>query len=71
MIIKNLEKIVREKGKIELAYNKCRLGEHPRALQSCPSLCDPMDHCPPGGCIHGIFPGMNIYVTGDEIGPVE
>ena len=23
--------------------------------QSCPTLCDPMDHRPPGSSIHGIF----------------
>ena len=25
------------------------------SLQSCPTLCDPMDCSPPGSCIHGIF----------------
>ena len=24
------------------------------SLQSCPMLCDPMDHSPPGSCVHGI-----------------
>ena len=28
--------------------------EHAQSLQSCPTLCDPMDHGPPGHSIHGI-----------------
>ena len=31
---------------------------HPAAsklLQSCPTLCDPMDYSPPGSSVHGIF----------------
>ena len=26
-----------------------------QSLQSCPTLCDPMDHSPPGSSVHGIF----------------
>ena len=26
-----------------------------KALQSCPTLCDPMDCSPPGSSIHGVF----------------
>ena len=26
-----------------------------KSLQSCPTLCDPMDHSPPGSSIHGIL----------------
>ena len=26
-----------------------------KSLQSCPSLCDPMDCSPPGSSVHGIF----------------
>ena len=26
-----------------------------KSLQSCPSLCDPIDGSPPGSSIHGIF----------------
>ncbi|XP_070309120.1 heat shock factor-binding protein 1-like protein 1 [Odocoileus virginianus] len=26
-----------------------------KSLQSCPTLCDPIDGSPPGSCIHGIF----------------
>ena len=33
------------------------LGRHTcaKSLQSCPTLCDPMDHSPPGSCVHGIL----------------
>ena len=27
-----------------------------KSLQSCPTLCDPMDCSPPGSSVHGIFP---------------
>ena len=26
-----------------------------KSLQSCPSLCDPIDGSPPGSSVHGIF----------------
>ena len=26
-----------------------------KLLQSCPTLCDPVDHSPPGSSVHGIF----------------
>ena len=26
-----------------------------KSLQSCPTLCDPMDCCPPGFSVHGIL----------------
>ena len=26
-----------------------------KSLQSCPTLCDPVDGSPPGSCIHGIL----------------
>ena len=28
---------------------------HAKSLQSCPTLCDPMDCSPPGSSVHGIF----------------
>ena len=28
---------------------------HAKSLQSCPTLCDPMDSSPPGSSVHGIF----------------
>ena len=28
---------------------------HAKSLQSCPTLCNPMDCSPPGSCIHGIL----------------
>ena len=26
-----------------------------KSLQSCPTLCDPIDGSPPGSCLHGIL----------------
>ena len=28
---------------------------HAKLLQSCPTLCDPVDHRPPGSFVHGIL----------------
>ena len=28
---------------------------HAKMLQSCPTLCDPTDHSPPGYSVHGIL----------------
>ena len=28
---------------------------HAKLLQSCPALCDPVDHSPPGSSVHGIL----------------
>ena len=30
-------------------------GKENEVAQSCPTLCDPMDCCPPGSSVHGIF----------------
>ena len=30
-----------------------------KSLQSCPTLCDPMDHSLPDSSVHGIFPSKN------------
>ena len=35
---------------------------HAKSLQSCLTLCDPMDCSLPGSSIHGIFPGKNSGV---------
>ena len=32
------------------------------SLQSCPTLCDPMDYSPPGFAVHGNSPGKNTGV---------
>ena len=32
---------------------------HAKSLQSCPTLCDPMDCSPPGFSVHGDSPGKN------------
>ena len=34
-----------------------------KLLQSCPALCDPMDHSPPGSSVHGDSPGNNTRVS--------
>ena len=28
---------------------------HAKSLQSCPTLCNPMDHSPPGSSVHGVI----------------
>ena len=28
---------------------------HAKSLQSCPTICDAIDHSPPGSSVHGIF----------------
>ena len=35
---------------------------HAQSLQSCLTLCDPMECGPPGSSIHGIFPSKNTGV---------
>ena len=31
-----------------------------KSLQSCPTLCDPMDYSPPGSSVHGIFQARGL-----------
>ena len=31
-----------------------------KSLQSCPTLCDPIDGCPPGSAIHGILQARTL-----------
>ena len=33
---------------------------HTKAFQSCPSLCDPIDHSPPGSSVHGILQSRTL-----------
>ena len=33
---------------------------HAKSLQSCPTLCDPMDCSPPGSSVHGIFQARTL-----------
>ena len=35
---------------------------HPKLLQLCLTLCDAMDHSPPGSSVHGDSPGQNTEV---------
>ena len=39
------------------------LAIHSKSLQSCLTLCDPIDHSPPGSSIHGDSPGKNPGVV--------
>ena len=47
---------VRRKGMGEASCERC---VHAESLQSCPTLCDPMDCSPPGSSVHGDSPGKN------------
>ena len=38
----------RQKDRVNVRVNA-------KSLHSCPSLCDPVDHSPPGSSVHGIF----------------
>ena len=40
---------------------ECNLGAYlpAKSLQSCPTLCNPVDHSPPGSSVHGDSPGKN------------
>ena len=45
-----------------------------KSLQSCPSLCDPMDYSPPGSSVHGILQErilewMAMSFPGDLLNP--
>ena len=33
------------------------------SLESCLSLCDPMDCCPPGSSVHGILQATDTYIS--------
>ena len=40
---------------VELASGYLFYSAAAKSLQSCPTLCDPIDGSPPGSSIHGIF----------------
>ena len=40
---------------------------HAELLQSCPTLCDPMDCSSPGSSVHGISPGKETGVDSDSL----
>ena len=42
-------------GEKALAQDKTLEGMRAKSLQSCPTLCDPMDCSPPGPSVHGIL----------------
>ena len=45
--------IGKETGKSKIYRASTSL--HAKLLQSCPTLCNPMDYSPPGSSLHGIF----------------
>ena len=52
------EALVEEMGAQTPAFIKAPslyVGMHAKLLQSCPTLCDPMDCSPPGSSVHGIL----------------
>ena len=36
------------------------MGDSAQSLQPCPTLCDPMDHGPPGSSVHGILQARTL-----------
>ena len=52
-----------EEHEWQLKLNRCRTHRRlihaaaaaAKSLQSCPTLCDPIDGSPPGSSVHGIF----------------
>ena len=48
-----------EKVKLWVKYRVCM---HAKLLQSCLTLCDPMDCSPPVSSVHGASPGKNTGV---------
>ena len=48
--------LVAQMAKSLPAVQKCLV------TQSCPTLCDPINCCPPGFSVHGDSPGRNIRV---------
>ena len=45
----------------------CLLSIYTKQLQSCPTLCDPMDCILPGSSVHGDSPGKNIGVDSHSL----
>ena len=48
--------------KSETTWMKLKHCVHAKSLQSCPTLCGPMDCSPPGSSVHEISPGKNTGV---------
>ena len=59
MLLRDLRpnKIVRSKNDISVnSFNDSHItAAAAKLLQSCPTLCDPMDSSPPGSSVHGIL----------------
>ena len=58
------------KGVTDMTTRMTRRGLLPpqlKSLQSCPTLCDPIDGSPPGSSVHGIL-GKNSSILGKNTG---
>ena len=42
-------------SRIKYVYLRPEVAAAAKSLQSCPTLCDPIDGSPPGSSVHGIF----------------
>ena len=49
-------------AQIKHLFSHGRARMHAQSLQSCPTLCNPMDCSPPGSSVPGISPGKNTGV---------
>ena len=70
-ILKNLRNqlIIRSNERVQKRYRtqdqllkNCVSIHCTKSLQSCLTLCDPMNYSPPGSSVHGDFPGKNTRV---------
>ena len=55
LILEKLPLIHSKSGYMPLCVSRNHAAAAAKSLQSCPTLCDPMDSSPPGSSIHGIF----------------
>ena len=56
-------KLFRDKEKKKLRYNNhtcTATAAAAKSLQSCPTLCDPIDGCPPGPAVPGILQARTL-----------
>ena len=47
---------------LKLYDNNMHASMHTESLQSCPTLCNPVDCSPPGSSVHAVSPGKNTGV---------
>ena len=58
--LKPLNKMVWSKKKLKLRYNWHSAAAAAKSLQSCPTLCNPIDGSPPGSSIHGTLQARTL-----------